>query len=170
MRNWLFPVLLLMCAPVGAQDACGSASIEQLQASPLQKDPAMQKKMDRLLANLKQSRAQCLATLEKMQARDIERGLKPQPLMPRPKDATPNLCSVVQTTGVPCLKKTSETMGLSAGPDMAVFSNQCDAPLELLAHYKSGTQMKSIIKPRSFSKLLCDDCGGIKSTEVACPK
>lgn len=178
MRIIFACLLSFLALPALAQDdACGRASLEAMDQATPEKDPAMQAKMERLRASLWAGYEQCMDTLTRRQAREEAMGMKTfksataavaEPQFPKvelgDRVAT---CSVVSSSGAPCIRKVSEKKGTGA-PDEVVFANACINPIELLVLYADQSRGMATIKPGASSTLLCNGCGGVKSTESVC--
>ena len=180
MRILLACLLLCLSLPAFAQDdACGRASLEAMDKAVPDKDPAMQAKMERLRATLWKGYEQCIATLNRRQAR--EEGLGMKTFRPATAPIGPGVlakvvavddkiaaCSVVNSAGAPCVRKASEKMGVAGHADEAVFANACINPIEISVLYNDHSRAMATVKPGASATLLCNDCGGVKSTESVC--
>lgn len=177
----IVPVFLamLLSLPAAAQDdACGRSSLEAMDKAAPEKDPAMQAKIEHLRATLWEGYEQCVETLARRQAREEALGLttfpstpvadKPQEGVAVAKEDSSAVCSVVSSTGIPCVRKSAEIPGVAGVSDQVVFANSCSNPVDIMVVYGDQSRGMATVKAGGSATLLCNGCGGVKSIESLC--
>jgi hypothetical protein len=173
---------LAMCLPLSAlahepaeTDPCGGGSILAMEKQPTQEDPAMQAKMDRLVAKLRVGHAQCMDRLDRIRQKDEALGIatptRPAPQLATlyPVASTQAVCSVLAPSGQPCIQKLSEQRGTNGTQDEIVYGNGCATSVVVAALFNDGSRASSTVKAKSAATLTCDNCDGVKSFEATCP-
>lgn len=175
-------VILAFCLPLSVFsqeptkfDACGGASILALEGQQPQEDPVTQAKMDRLAIILRANHKQCMNRLDQIHRKDealgIASSVHPASAMMPLYSAAPALvttCSVIASSGQPCIKKLSEKRGVNGAQDEVVYGNGCATAMEVSVFFNDGSRSSSTVKSKSISTLTCDNCGGLRSFEASC--